>query len=200
MTAGTGKRGIVLIHGSGSRGICVWLKELPWLAAAGYHVLAYDQGCVGGSSCPQPTDPLLEARIVTAHLKRLGAERVTVVAASAGGPYALHLAADPDSGITAAVALSPAGLDKPLAGVDQTADAAAARLQVPLVMAASPDDSSVDSATLQRLKGAGGSKMTIDALPAGAGNAQEILYAPGSSAPSDFRKRLLAFLKRRSGS
>lgn len=54
VSARTGKRGIVLIHGSGSRGICVWLKELPWLAA------------VGGSSCPQPTDPLLEARIVNA--------------------------------------------------------------------------------------------------------------------------------------
>jgi len=39
-------------------------------------------------------------------------------------------------------------------------------------MAASPDDFSVDSATLQRLKGAGGSKMTIDAIPAGAGHAQ----------------------------
>lgn len=43
--------------------------------------------------------------------------------------------------------------------------------------------------------------MTIDALPAGAGHAQEILYASDqSSAPSDFRKRLLAFLNRRSGS
>ena len=51
---------MLLIHGSGKRGACVWPKEILALAAAGYHVLAIDHACVGASDCPAGEGDLVD--------------------------------------------------------------------------------------------------------------------------------------------
>jgi pimeloyl-ACP methyl ester carboxylesterase len=68
--AGLGRRGIVLVHGSGSRGLCNWWRELGWLPAAGYLVVAYDQACVGESSCHSDQRPVDDLVSVVADLRR----------------------------------------------------------------------------------------------------------------------------------
>src|SRR5687767_1409307 len=40
--AGEGPRALLLIHGTGSNGRCVWEKEVPALADKGFRVLAID--------------------------------------------------------------------------------------------------------------------------------------------------------------
>ncbi len=102
---------MVLVHGSGTVGVCAWAADIGWLADAGHRVIGYDAACVGNSTCdadePAPVEDLAS---VVAAARDDGAERVVVLAASAGGPMAPQIAAVPDGGVDAAVALSPADL------------------------------------------------------------------------------------------
>ena len=114
VTAGTGETAVVLVHGSGTIGVCAWAADFGWLADAGHRVIGYDAACVGNSTCDadQPA-PVEDLASVVAAARDDGAERVVVLAASAGGPMAPQIAAVPDAGVDAAVALSPADADHP---------------------------------------------------------------------------------------
>lgn len=200
LEAGSGNTVVLLVHGSGSRGLCVWAKELPWLAAAGHRVLAVDLPCVGNSPCPAgPPKPLAALTDVVTHLTEAAPKaKVVVIAASAGGPIAVHLASRADSGITAAVALSPAGIE---GVVDEgemkvSTPEAADSVRVPTLVVTDPDDTSVDAATISRLATDPPAALTVEALPAGSGHAQEVLYdTQNPTRASAFRARLLAFLE-----
>lgn len=196
--AGSGQRGVVLVHGSGNGGLCNWKSELGWLDEAGLHVLAYDQSCVGESTCNDGSATSDDLRGAVAELKRRGATTVVVVGASAGGPAAIQVAADDQAGIVAAAALSPAGVESPIEspgwegrdGID-----AARALKVPLLIAAAPDDDSLEVGYLEQMRNVAPSGLTLDVLPAQAGHAQGVLYAPADgAAPSRFRARFLDFL------
>lgn len=196
--AGEGPRGVVLVHGSGNGGLCNWRAELGWLSEAGLRVLAYDQSCIGESTCNDSSATADDLRGAVSELKRRGATDVVVVGASAGGPAAIQVAADAEAGIAAAVALSPAGSESPIesAGWEgRDGVAAAIALEVPLLIAAAPDDDNLDVAYLMEMRASASQLLTLDVLPAQAGHAQGVLYAPADSTePSPFRKRFLDFV------
>ena len=102
VAAGSGETAVVLVHGSGTVGVCAWAADIGWLADAGLRVVGYDAACVGNSTCeadePAPVEDLAS---VVASVRDDGAERVVVLAASAGGPMAPQIAADPDGGVDA---------------------------------------------------------------------------------------------------
>ncbi|KGN37735.1 hypothetical protein [Knoellia subterranea] len=150
----------------------------------------------GSSPKPAASGPALTD--VVAHLIEATPDaKVVVVAASAGGPTAIQLATRADSGIAAAVALSPGGIE----GIVEEGETklstqeAADNVRVPTLVVTDPDDTSVDSATIARLAADPPEVLTVETLPAASGHAQEVLYdTQNPSRPSAFRVRLLTFL------
>ncbi|WP_433167036.1 alpha/beta hydrolase [Kribbella sp. CA-247076] len=195
--AGSGRLGVVLVHGSGSRGICNWAGELGWLAKAGLNVVGYDQACVGSSTCVNEVRPIDDLLAVVADLRARGATQVVVVGASAGGSIPLVAAARPNSGITAVVSLSTAELATPLGTADAletSAVTAAPAIRQAVLYVLAPDDTASTVAELTALsKATKGSRLIL--LPAGSGHAQEVLYDATGQKPSAFRQTFLAFLR-----
>lgn len=194
--AGSGRLGVVLVHGSGSRGVCNWAAEFGWLAKAGLNVVGYDQTCVGASTCVKEVRPVEDLLAVVADLRARGATQVVVVGASAGGSLPLVAAARPNSGITGVVSLSTAGLATPLGTADApkvSAASIAPTVRQPVLYVLAKDDtaSSVPEVT-SISKATKGSKLVL--LPAGSGHAQAVLYDT-TEKPSTFRKTFLAFLR-----
>ena len=190
--AGRGPLGVVLVHGSGSRGICNWAKEIGWLAQAGLHVLGYDQSCVGDSTCQGETRPVDDLISVVADLRRRGVTEVAVVGASAGGALPLVAAARPRSGISSVVSLS-AVLSAPVG--DTMASKVVAGIRAPVMYVLAADDPASSPAELRAFqRRTPGSSQVL--LPAGSGHAQALLYDPAGIKPSGFRQTFLAFLRR----
>ena len=152
VTAGSGETAVVLVHGSGTTGVCAWAADIGWLADAGHRVIGYDAACVGNSTCdadgPHPCEDLAS---VVAAARDDGAERVVVLAASAGGPMAPQIAAVPDTGVDAAVALSPADLSLEVPGSDLTTADAAAAATVPLLYVLAEGDPYAEPADVRPL-------------------------------------------------
>lgn len=195
---GTGPRGVVLVHGSGNRGMCNWAAELEWMSAAGLHVLAYDQSCIGESTCNDGAATAADLHGAVEELKRLGASNVVVVGASAGGPMAIQVAADDEANIAGAVALSPAGAADVISSPGwegRDGRGAASALVVPLLVVAAPDDGDVDVGYLEEMRDDAPTQLTLEVLPAGSGHAQQVLYeSTESTAASPFRDTFLDFL------
>ncbi|WP_433005729.1 alpha/beta hydrolase [Kribbella sp. CA-294648] len=195
--AGRGRLGVVLVHGSGSRGLCNWAEEIGWLAQAGHHVVGYDQSCVGGSTCVGESRPVDDLVSVVAELRKRGATQVVVVGASAGGSLPLVAAARPKSGISAVVSLSAADLAVPLGTADArnaAATSVAPALRLPVLYVLARDDTASSVAEITALhKATQASRLVL--LPAGSGHAQEVLYDKEGTRPSPFRQTFLAFLR-----
>jgi len=190
--AGSGETAVVLVHGSGTVGVCAWAADIGWLGDAGLRVVGYDAACVGNSTCesddPAPVEDLAS---VVASVRDDGAERVVVLAASAGGPMAPQIAADPDGGVDAAVALSPAELDLAVAGSElSTADAAAAAT-VPVLYVLAEGDPYAEPADVRALAEASPTAEVF--VPRGSGHAQELLTSE-SGAPTPVRRLVLEFV------
>lgn len=196
VNAGSGRLGVVLVHGSGSRGMCNWAKEIGWLARAGFQVVAYDQSCVGESTCPSEPRHVEDLLKVVGDLRQRGATQVTVVGASAGGSLPLVAAARPNSGISAVVSLSTAGLAQPIGSADApdaNPSSVTASLRVPVLYVLARDDTASSVAEVTSFQAdTKGSQLAL--LPAGSGHAQEVLYAKDGQQPSAFRQTFLAFL------
>lgn len=193
---------MLLIHGSGARGVCVWPKEIPTLAAAGYQVLAIDHACVGASDCPTVAHDLVDdIEAGVRHLRSRGARTVVVVGASAGTAEVIVSAAVPTVPLTAAVALSPVGLDRPVrpAGrTPRTAREASARIRVPMLYVVAADDTvSSPHDTRALYATTPPTHRSILDLPSG-GHAQQLLFA-GDDIGGPVYERFLAFLRRHSG-
>ncbi|TCC35881.1 alpha/beta hydrolase [Kribbella speibonae] len=195
--AGSGKLGVVLVHGSGSRGICNWANEIGWLAKAGLNVVAYDQTCIGASTCANEVRPIEDLLAVVADLRKRGATQVVVVGASAGGSIPLIAAARPNSGITAAVSLSTAGLTTPLGTADApnaSATSVARTISQPVLYVLARDDTASSVPEITSIsKTTPRSRLLL--LPAGSGHAQQALYTPDGQSASAFRQTFLTFLR-----
>ncbi|WP_165552940.1 alpha/beta hydrolase [Kribbella speibonae] len=195
--AGSGKLGVVLVHGSGSRGICNWANEIGWLAKAGLNVVAYDQTCIGASTCANEVRPIEDLLAVVADLRKRGATQVVVVGASAGGSIPLIAASRPNSGITAAVSLSTAGLTTPLGTADApnaSATSVARTIRQPVLYVLARDDTASSVPEITSIsKTTPRSRLLL--LPPGAGHAQQVLYTPNTQSPSPFRQTFLTFLR-----
>ena len=192
VTAGSGETAVVLVHGSGTTGVCAWAADIGWLADAGHRVIGYDGACVGNSTCdadePAPVDDLAS---VVAAARDDGAERVVVLAASAGGPMAPQIAAVPDSGVDAAVALSPADLSLEVPGSDLTTADASAAATVPLLYVLAEGDPYAEPADVRPLADASPTAELL--VPRGSGHAQELLTSE-SGGPTQIRRAVLEFV------
>ncbi len=179
--AGEGPLGVVLVHGSGNQGRCVWTRETPSLTEAGFHILAIDHACVGASDCPDEKDKVADIAAAAEELRRRGAETVAVIGASAGTAETIVAGAHVD--LDAVVALSPTGLDVAVTLTQpDTVTVAAGDIQVPTLLVVGTDDrhASVDAVT-----------GLSESIPAGVatllvvedgGHAQELLYPEGATA------------------
>lgn len=181
--AGSGTRGVLLVHGSGQSGVCVWTQEIPALAAEGFSVLGIDHACVGESSCPDDGSDLVED--IAAGVQRLrerGATAVVVVGASAGTAEVIVAAATPTVELAAAVALSPGRLDAEVTSSGdgpRTAREAGQDIGAPMLYVVAADDRLSSVADTRALHDATPQQYRnlID-VPVG-GHAQELLYAGG---------------------
>jgi pimeloyl-ACP methyl ester carboxylesterase len=86
---GEGDRGVVLAHG-GPFNKESWEKQAQALAAAGFHVLAFDFRGYGKSRGPGDSDPMsaplhLDLLAAVRYLRKSGAKTVSVVGGSMGG-------------------------------------------------------------------------------------------------------------------
>ena len=188
--AGSGRLAVVLVHGSGSVGVCNWANEVPWLVRSGLRVVAYDAACVGLSTCAaEAADPLADLVAMVNHARERGVRSSVVVAASAGGPLAIDAAALGTASLDATVALSPAGLG---ASLDRYLEAAS-NATVPILIALARDDSAATPSEVRRIQAVAAAGATLELLPPGSGHAQQVLYSTTGGA-SPFRAQLLRFI------
>ena len=131
---GRGRTGLVLGHQLGSD-LCEWLPQARAFAKVGYRVLVFDFAGFGDSQ-PGP-DSRVDTDVVaaTAQLRRRGADRIVLVGSSMGGTAVLSAATRIRPPVAGVVSLSgPSGYG----GVD--AEAAMARLRVPVLFVVGADD------------------------------------------------------------
>ena len=131
---GTGRTGLVLGHQLGSD-LCEWLPQARRFARRGYRVLVFDFAGFGDSR-PGP-DSRVDNDVVaaTAQLRRRGVDRVVLVGSSMGGTAVLSAATRIRPPVAGVVSLSGAA---GFGGVD--AEAAMARLRVPVLFVVGADD------------------------------------------------------------
>jgi pimeloyl-ACP methyl ester carboxylesterase len=135
---GSGRRGVVLVHELGQRGLCGWWDYAAHLSSRGFHVLLFDHRCAGQSGCPAGAsmDDALMSDIEAAvgQLRADGAVRVVLVGGSQGASEALIAASVAPHGVVGVVCLSADELTPPLAGppYPHTAYAAAPKLGPPV--------------------------------------------------------------------
>ena len=132
---GAGRAGVVLGHQLGSD-LCEWLPCPGAFASRGYQVLAFDFAGFGDSE-PGSGDDRIDTDVVAAaqQLRRRGADRIVLVGSSMGGTAVLSAATRIRPPVVGVVSLSgPSGFG----GVD--AEAAMARLRVPVLFVVGADD------------------------------------------------------------
>jgi pimeloyl-ACP methyl ester carboxylesterase len=129
-----GRTGLVLGHQLGSD-LCEWLPQARTFARRGYRVLVFDFAGFGDFQ-PGP-DARVDTDVVAAaaQLRRRGADRIVLVGSSMGGTAMLSAATRIRPPVAGVVSLSgPSGFG----GVD--AEAAMARLRVPVLFVVGADD------------------------------------------------------------
>lgn len=154
---GAGPRGVVAVHQIGPAGLCGWGAYARYLAARGFHVLTFDERCVGLSTCPDgPSagDLLTDVAAGRAELVRRGATTTALLGASQGGGVAIA-AAGSQTGWSRAVVLSGAILETDFGG-GVTATSAMPDVAVPTLFVvgdADPDSPlATDRALLARAR------------------------------------------------
>jgi len=190
---GHGSRGVVLVHETGRLGLCGWWPYATRLAARGFRALVFDLRCSGFSECSQQHGDAAELDVgaAAAELRRRGCTSVELVGASSGGSAVLVAAAH-DARIAAVANLSgdvnelDLGVTPPT-----TAQAAAARLRMPVLFALARDDPYVtvpEERAIYRRVPARAKQLVV--LPRTAGHGWDMVEQPS------FDRRLTAFLRR----
>ena len=209
--AGSGPRGVVLIPELGNEGKCGWWPYAASLAAHGFNVVAIDHRCRGESDCPSgpagslgsaasaPAGLMADINGAVRALRTAGAAKVALVGGSQGGAEALIAGTRPAAGVTGIAALSADELTLPLATgpYPATAQAAAPRLRLPVLMAVSSADPYVSRQDTQRLYATADSRVKrLVILGPQAGHGWDLVNPsePGGPAPA-FASTLTAFLQ-----
>ena len=89
---GSGPTALFLLHGVGG-GKQAWTANMPALADAGYHVIAWDMPGYGDSAMVEPCTTAELARALQALIQQVGAERNLILGHSMGGMVAQELVA-----------------------------------------------------------------------------------------------------------
>ncbi|WP_344079074.1 alpha/beta hydrolase [Luedemannella helvata] len=153
--AGTGPRGLVLLHQSGAD-LCGWTPYVADLIAAGLHIVAIDFRCSGLSDCDpslsgdpfyMSLDRAADAAAAVAYLRGAGATSVGVMGASLGAAVAVVTAGRFPDQVDAVVALSmfnaSFNASGPTATDVRTPSDAAPRVRVPMLLAGAELDPDV---------------------------------------------------------
>jgi len=204
-TAGSGRRGVLLIPERGPAGLCGWWAYAARLSRSGYRVLMFDHRCTGDSGCPAGAagrDLMADIRGSVSWLHRAGAVSVVLMGASQGASEAVIAATRPPSGVTGVVVLSADELTTPLARgpYPRTALAAVPRLRLPVLFAVAAGDPYVSVAATRRLVAAArspGKRLVV--LPEDSGHGWDLVSpTAGTSAGAAFLRTVGAFLARAS--
>ena len=171
---GTGPRAVVLAHAIDGN-LCDWVPYARRLAAGGLRVLAYN------SRRPGIRVDLDLAAAVEA-VRRTGSEHVVVAGASLGATGVVIGSAALAEQPAAVVSLSAPASFGPLRALP-----AAARLQAPVLFAASADDQPFADDARALYAAAGSTEREVEILP-GARHGRELLDDPA------FRARMTAFI------
>ncbi len=89
---GSGPTALFLLHGVGG-GKQAWADNMPALAAAGYHVIAWDMPGYGDSAMVEPCTTAELAHALQRLIQQTGAERNLILGHSMGGMVAQELVA-----------------------------------------------------------------------------------------------------------
>lgn len=139
-SVGTGPTVAVYLHQTSSSGFCGWISYAAWAAEHGVRGVLVDLCGWGRARCAPAlaADPEAQVRLAVDWARRQGASRVTVVGASMGGVIALGVGQP--AGADAIVDLSGPfdGFGAP------SAEQAAPRITVPLLVAIAPDDRTME--------------------------------------------------------
>jgi pimeloyl-ACP methyl ester carboxylesterase len=204
-TAGSGRRGVLLIPERGPAGLCGWWAYAARLSRSGYRVLMFDHRCTGDSGCPAGAagrDLMADIRGSVSWLHRAGAVSVVLMGASQGASEAVIAATRPPSGVTGVVVLSADELTTPLARgpYPRTALAAVPRLRLPVLFAVAAGDPYMSVAATRRLVAAArspGKRLVV--LPEDSGHGWDLVSpTAGTSAGAAFLRTVGAFLARAS--
>ncbi|WP_109506689.1 alpha/beta hydrolase [Nocardioides speluncae] len=140
---GSGPKGVVLVPGTSSDGLCNWAMVAAALAKDGFHVLAIDSRCQGDSGCNLDNEFALDVDVVAAvaELRERGATTVTAVGESRGGAVVLAAAARPDFNGDAVVPVSGVWFDGLYSGPDPAPLAGlVGRIKVPVLYLSTQGD------------------------------------------------------------
>jgi pimeloyl-ACP methyl ester carboxylesterase len=190
--AGTGVRGVVLIHELGTRGLCGWWDYAAYLSGRGFNVLLFDHRCTGQSACPaggsQGNGLMSDIEAAVGRLQADGAAKIVLLGGSQGASEALIAACLAPPGVAGVVALSADELTTPLAEppYPQTARAAAPRLRLPALFAVAAADRYVSVEDTRALVASiGSSSKRLVELGAGAGHGWDLVAAqPNGKRPA----------------
>ena len=206
LVAGSGPRGLVLVHGASGEGRCTWERQIPTLVELGFTILAFDHACVADSDCPSGGEVDLVADIGAgvAELRARGAGRIGVIGASLGTAETVVSAGAPDFDVDAVIALSPAlpttDVRPPDAPEPRNAAAAATLADVPVLYVTSEQDRVSQVEDAQALFDATMDERSELIVIPGFAHAQLLVYPPGAgpdTPPSgDVFDRVVAFLDR----
>lgn len=148
-TEGEGTHAAVFLHQTSTSGFCGWVTYAGWAAGQGVRAVLLDLCAWGRSKCqPQLAgDPAGQVRLGVDWAREQGATSVTVVGASLGGVTALAVGqqAGADAIVDLSGPFSYAGLD--------SADVAAPRITVPLLVAMAPNDAQMEPAKVKEAFG-----------------------------------------------
>lgn len=201
--AGTGIRGVVLIHEAGSRGLCGWWDYAAYLSGRGFHVLLFDHRCTGQSACPvggaAGNGLMSDIETAIAQLRADGAAKVVLLGGSQGASEALIAASVAPHAVAGVVALSADELTAPLAvpPYPQTASAAAPRLRLPALFAVAASDQFVSVEDTRALVASvGSSSKRLVELGQRAGHGWDLVAADLDGKRPAFSETVVDFLMR----
>lgn len=201
--AGTGVRGVVLIHEAGSRGLCGWWDYAAYLSGRGFHVLLFDHRCTGQSACPvggaAGNGLMSDIETAIAQLRADGAAKVVLLGGSQGASEALIAASVAPHAVAGVVALSADELTAPLAvpPYPQTASAAAPRLRLPALFAVAASDQFVSVEDTRALVASvGSSSKRLVELGQRAGHGWDLVAADLDGKRPAFSETVVDFLMR----
>lgn len=197
---GSGPRGVVLVHESGSPALCDWWPYAAHLAARGYHVLIFDLRCYGMAPCPAGKAGsrfTTDVAAAVATLRVHGAHEVVLAGASLGGSVVLASAVHPPAGVTAIASLSGDLFDESMDGGTPplTNHSSATHIRLPVLFALAEQDVLVSVTETRALVARiPSTNKTLLVLPASTGHGSDMLVGQTPGTWSSFDATLQEFL------
>lgn len=189
---GRGDAGVVLAHDKRAD-LCQWLPEAHALAAAGWHVLAFDARG-HGASASAPTENArwridLDVEAAADELRTLGGNRLALIGASMGGTASIVASGAVEPPVRAVAGLSAPATFYKLDGIKTVK-----RSTVPLLLVVGARDEDFPDEAKHIDDTATGSYHRVETIPRSAAHGTELLDGRDrTTVDGDLRRFLLQF-------